>query len=65
MKPTITVEKVSKSYGKRPVLTDVSLSIEKGQLFGLIGPSGAGKTTLVKMIIGMEKTETGSIHVLN
>jgi ABC-2 type transport system ATP-binding protein len=65
MNPTITVEQVSKSYGKKPVLTDVSLTIEKGQLYGLIGPSGAGKTTLVKMIIGMEKAETGSIHVLN
>jgi ABC-2 type transport system ATP-binding protein len=65
MKPTITVEQVSKSYGKKPVLTDVNLTIEKGQLFGLIGPSGSGKTTLVKMIIGMEKPETGTIHVLN
>jgi ABC-2 type transport system ATP-binding protein len=65
MKPTITVEQVSKSFGKKPVLTDVNLTIEKGQLFGLIGPSGAGKTTLVKMIIGMEKAETGSIYLLN
>ncbi|MEH7332862.1 ABC transporter ATP-binding protein [Neobacillus drentensis] len=65
MNPTIKVEQVSKSFGKKPVLNDVNLTIEKGQLYGLIGPSGAGKTTLVKMIVGMEKADTGSIHVLD
>ncbi|WP_144554083.1 ABC transporter ATP-binding protein [Bacillus sp. X1(2014)] len=65
MKSTINVEDVSKSFGKKTVLNEVNLSIEKGQLFGLIGPSGAGKTTLVKMIVGMEKADKGSIHVLN
>ncbi|MFJ5713654.1 ABC transporter ATP-binding protein [Neobacillus sp. NPDC093127] len=65
MEPTIKVEDVNKSYGKKPVLNVVNLTIPKGQLFGLIGPSGAGKTTLVKMIVGMEKADTGSIQVLN
>jgi ABC-2 type transport system ATP-binding protein len=59
------VEQVSKSFGKKPVLSDVNLDIPRGQLFGLIGPSGAGKTTLVKMIVGMEKVDKGSIHVLD
>jgi ABC-2 type transport system ATP-binding protein len=65
MNPTITVEQVSKSFNKKRVLNDVHLTIEKGQLYGLIGPSGAGKTTLVKMIVGMEKADSGTIHVLN
>jgi ABC-2 type transport system ATP-binding protein len=65
MNPTIKVEQVSKSYGKKNVLNDVNLNIPKGQLFGLIGPSGAGKTTLVKMIVGMEKADAGSIQVLD
>lgn len=65
MESTIKVNQVSKSFGKKPVLSDIHLSIEKGQLFGLIGPSGAGKTTLVKMIVGMEKADTGTIHVLD
>lgn len=64
MKPTIQVEQVTKSFGKKPVLKDINLTIPKGQLFGLIGPSGAGKTTLVKMIVGMEKADRGSILVL-
>lgn len=64
MNPTITVEQVSKSFNKKRVLNDVNLTIEKGQLYGLIGPSGAGKTTLVKMIVGMEKADSGTIHVL-
>src|SRR3954462_5546361 len=65
MDSTIKVEQVSKSFGKKTVLNDVNLKIEKGQLFGLIGPSGAGKTTLVKMIVGMDKADTGSIYVLD
>ncbi|MEH7298828.1 ABC transporter ATP-binding protein [Neobacillus drentensis] len=65
MESTIKVEQVSKSFGKKTVLNNVNLTIEKGQLFGFIGPSGAGKTTLVKMIVGMEKADTGSIHVLD
>ncbi|MDQ0200105.1 ABC transporter ATP-binding protein [Neobacillus ginsengisoli] len=65
MNPTIKVEQVTKSFGKKTVLNDVNVTIPKGQLFGLIGPSGAGKTTLVKIIVGMDKADTGTIHVLN
>src|SRR4051794_1024896 len=65
MDSSIKVEQVSKSFGKKTVLSNIDLTIEQGQLFGLIGPSGAGKTTLVKMIVGMEKADTGSIHVLD
>ena len=62
---TIKVDQVSKSYGKKLVLDNVSLNIEKGQIYGFIGPSGAGKTTLVKMMVGMETADTGSIQVLD
>ncbi|MBL4955016.1 ABC transporter ATP-binding protein [Neobacillus sp. OS1-32] len=65
MNPTIVVENVTKSFGKKPVLNEINVTIESGQLYGLIGPSGAGKTTLVKMIVGMEKSDAGSIHVLD
>ncbi|EIY0475849.1 ATP-binding cassette domain-containing protein, partial [Listeria innocua] len=50
----IDVSNLDVKIGKKPILSDMSLEIEKGEIFGLIGPSGAGKTTLVKTIIGME-----------
>ena len=65
MNPTIEVNQVSKSFGKTEVLNNINLSMEKGQIYGLIGPSGAGKTTLVKMIVGMDKANKGSIKVLD
>ncbi|EAD2993176.1 TPA: ATP-binding cassette domain-containing protein, partial [Listeria monocytogenes] len=51
----IKVSNLDVKIGKKQILTDMTLEIEKGEIFGLIGPSGAGKTTLVKTIIGMEK----------
>lgn len=65
MESIIKVAAVSKSYGKRMVLDNVTLNIEKGQIYGLIGPSGAGKTTLVKLMVGMEKADTGTVHVID
>ncbi|WP_054954791.1 ABC transporter ATP-binding protein [Paenibacillus dakarensis] len=64
MKDTITIQDVSKSFGKKTVLKDISLAIEEGRIYGFIGPSGAGKTTLVKMIVGMDAPDQGSVHVL-
>jgi len=65
MKETISIQKVSKRFGNKVVLNDIDLSIKKGSIYGFIGPSGAGKTTLVKMIVGMDKPDHGAIHVLN
>ncbi|WP_018664991.1 ABC transporter ATP-binding protein [Heyndrickxia acidiproducens] len=65
MGASIEVKKVKKSFGKKTVLNNISLNIEKGQIYGFIGPSGAGKTTLVKMIVGMDSPDAGEIHVLD
>ncbi|MEC0242412.1 ABC transporter ATP-binding protein [Paenibacillus dokdonensis] len=65
METTVKLQQVSKSFGKKTVLSEVNLSIEKGQIYGMIGPSGAGKTTLVKMIVGMDTPNEGLIEVLN
>jgi ABC-2 type transport system ATP-binding protein len=65
MTVSIAIENVQKVYGKKTVLDQVNLTINTGQIYGFIGPSGAGKTTLVKMIVGMDSPETGTIHVLN
>lgn len=62
---SIAIENVQKSFGKKITLDQVNLTINSGQIYGLIGPSGAGKTTLVKMIVGMDSPDTGTIHVSN
>ncbi|CAM4158551.1 ABC transporter ATP-binding protein [Listeria ivanovii] len=61
----IKVTNLDVQIGKKQILSNMSLEIKKGEIFGLIGPSGAGKTTLVKTIIGMEKATTGQTEVLN
>ncbi|PGK51767.1 glycosyl transferase family 2 [Priestia megaterium] len=65
MNHPIEIQQISKRFGKKVVLHDINLTIEQGQIYGFIGPSGAGKTTLVKMIVGMDEPDTGTIHVLN
>ncbi|CAM2361863.1 ABC transporter ATP-binding protein [Listeria seeligeri] len=60
----IKVTDLTVKIGKKDILFNMSLEIKKGEIFGLIGPSGAGKTTLVKTIIGMEKATTGQTEVL-
>ena len=59
----ITIEKLSKSFGKLQVLKDISLAFEAGQAVSLIGPNASGKTTLIKSILGMVVPDTGQIRV--
>lgn len=54
---------LAKSYKKRPVVRDVSLSVEKGQIVGLLGPNGAGKTTCFYMIVGLVPADNGEVMV--
>ena len=65
MSTTIFINDVSKSFGKKLVLNQVSLTVKSGSIFGLIGPSGSGKTTLVKLIVGMDSPNQGDVQVLN
>ena len=57
----LIVNKISKSFGKKQVVRDLSLNIKKGEIVGLLGPNGAGKTTTFYMIVGLVKPDTGSI----
>jgi ABC-2 type transport system ATP-binding protein len=64
MESSVLLQHVSKSYGKKIVLDRIDLTIRQGQIYGLIGPSGAGKTTLAKMMVGMDIPDSGSVQVL-
>jgi len=57
----LRIIKVSKSYGNKKVVRDISLNINQGQIVGLLGPNGAGKTTTFYMIVGLIKPDNGSI----
>lgn len=57
----IEVKSLTKSYGKFTALQDISLSVDKGAIFGLVGYNGAGKTTLLKNISGVYKPEAGGV----
>jgi putrescine transport system ATP-binding protein len=61
--PLIRIEKVSKSFGTFQAVKNVSLTIEKGEIFALLGGSGCGKTTLLRMLAGFEETTGGKIFI--
>ena len=54
---------INKSFGTEKVSDHVSFGIEKGKLVGLLGPSGGGKTTILRMIAGLEDPDSGEIRV--
>ena len=62
--PAITVENLTVSFGTRPALLDVSVTIEQGLLVGVVGPNGAGKSTLIKAILGFVKPDFGTVRIL-
>ncbi len=59
----IEVRKLKKTYGDRTVIDDVSVRFEKGQVVSLIGPSGGGKSTLLRCLNGLEDFQGGEIHI--
>ena len=68
MKPIIdykklSVDKLSKFYGKRKVVNNISLEVARGEIVGLLGPNGAGKTTTFYMITGMIRPQSGKIFL--
>lgn len=59
----ISLKGIEKSYGKHKVLTNVNLEINKGDIFGLVGRNGAGKTTMFKVILGLSSYEKGTLEI--
>ena len=59
----VCIEKACKAYGGKPVLHGISLDIPEHQFTSLLGMSGSGKTTILKLISGLESIDTGTIHI--
>ena len=62
-KKTLSAKNLSKAYGKKTVIRDVSLDIAQGEVVGLLGPNGAGKTTSFYMIVGLVEVGSGNIFI--
>ncbi len=63
MQNLISVKNLYKSFGSEQALNNISLEINKGEIFALLGPNGAGKTTLISCICGLTKQSKGSIYI--
>ena len=61
--PVLELESISKRLGKRQILNNISLKVYPGEVFGFLGPNGSGKTTTIKLLLGLLKIETGSIMI--
>ena len=60
MNKAVAINGITKSFGERKVLNNINIQIRKGEIFGLLGPSGAGKTTLIKILTGQLKADHGN-----
>ncbi|MBQ9494162.1 MAG: ABC transporter ATP-binding protein [Treponema sp.] len=63
MESILTVENLSKQYGMKTALRNISLTLEAGRILGLMGPNGSGKTTFLKIVAGLQKSNGGSVLV--
>lgn len=63
--PVVQVTALQQGYGQKIVLSDINLTLNSGQILALIGPSGAGKTTLIRTIMGMMRPRSGQVLVFN
>jgi lipopolysaccharide export system ATP-binding protein len=60
---TLSIEHLYKTYGKRPVVNDISFTVEPGEIVGLLGPNGAGKTTSFYAVVGLIRPDSGEIKL--
>lgn len=62
--PAIVIEGLAKTYGRIQAVRDISMSVERGEIFGFLGPNGAGKTTTIRCLLDVIRPTAGSIRVL-
>jgi ABC-2 type transport system ATP-binding protein len=60
----LEVQNISKSFNSHKVVNDVSFSLSRGEIFGMVGPNGAGKTTTIRMILDILKPDSGDVTIL-
>ena len=63
-KPTLVLNHISKSFGDFTAVSNLSLQVRPGRVFGLIGPNGAGKTTTIRMIVNITVPDSGTVELL-
>lgn len=63
MEPLVRLERVTKTFGGRRAVDDLSFTVRRGEVFALLGPNGAGKTTTVRMLVGVIQPDAGRITV--
>lgn len=63
MTAPLSLQSVSKSFGGKPAVSDVSFTVKPGQIVGFLGPNGAGKTTTLRMALGLIKPDSGSVKL--
>src|SRR5438067_6358652 len=62
-RPTVSIDHISKTFGEFTAVSDLSLAVYPGRVFGLIGPNGAGKTTTIRMIVNITAPDSGRIEL--
>ena len=62
--PSVSVRNLTKSFGNRKVVDDLSFDVQKGEVFALLGHNGAGKSTTIDLILGLKAPEGGSAKIL-
>ena len=61
--PTVSIDHITKSFGEFTAVSDLSLAVYPGRIYGLLGPNGAGKTTTIRMIVNITAPDSGRIEV--
>ena len=59
----LEIKGLSKSFGKKEILKDINLTVNGGEVFGFLGPNGSGKTTTIKLMLGLLNYGSGSIKI--
>ena len=61
--PTVAIDHITKSFGEFTAVSELSLNVYPGRIYGLLGPNGAGKTTTIRMIVNITAPDSGAIKV--